>query len=70
MKLIDLMELSNYTECHFYNAKGERLEYWSNVDNKYHLYDEAKWTFEALLKKEIKSITPRNYHSFNVVLDI
>lgn len=51
MKLIDLMELSSYTECRFYTADGHNLE-WNQFDEKYHLYDEAEWTFEELLEKK------------------
>lgn len=69
MKLIDLMELSSYTECRFYTADGHNLE-WNQFDEKYHLYDEAKWSFEELLEKEIIEIRPRDFRSFKVTLKI
>lgn len=69
MKLINLMELSNYTECRFYTADGHHLE-WDQFDEKYHLYDEAEWTFEELLEKEVLCVEPRDYRSFKVTLKI
>lgn len=69
MKLIDLMELSSYTECRFYTADGHNLER-DQFDEKYHLYDEAEWTFEELLEKEVTSVEPRDYRSFKVTLKI
>ena len=69
MKLIDLMELSSYTECRFYTTDGHNLE-WDQFDEKYHLYDEAAWSFEELLEKEIIEIRPRDFRSFKVTLKI